>query len=526
MAADLFDIDVSPDGQYLTGAMADMAGKQKLVRFRTADLIEHKADPEVLYDFEYNSPGNFVHSPDGRYLYGSSYYTGASNLFRYDTQSKAMDVISNADTGLFRPLPLPDSSLIAFEYTAKGFVAARVPTKPLTDVAAIKYLGQAVVEKYPELKQWKLPPVDSIHPESLINSSGSYSPVRRVHPISFYPVVQGYKDTAAAGMRFEFSDPLRIAGVDATLSYSPSSSLKDSEKLHFTFVAHRWDWKLTGYYNNADFYDLFGPTKVSRKGYSLRLDHHTNLLYDTPRTLDLDWGVAGYGGVETLPEYQNVAATHSRFLRGDIALNYKFLERSLGAVDDEKGVSWRIASRGNYAGNDFFPRIYANYDRGWLLPLRNSSLWVRNSIGKSFGAPEDSFSYFFFGGYGNNWVDRGEISRYREFYSFPGVKLNEIPATSYGKSTVEWNLPPWKFRRVGSTYLYVNWARLSLFSSGLITNINNSETRGGYANLGSQLDFRIVLFTYLNSTFSTGYAGASDRYGHISGEYMISLKLL
>jgi hypothetical protein len=35
-----------------------------------------------------------------------------------------------------------------------------------------------------------------------------------------------------------------------------------------------------------------------------------------------------------------------------------------------------------------------------------------------------------------------------------------------------------------------------------------------------------VLFTYLNSTFSTGYAGASDRYGHISGEYMISLKLL
>jgi len=29
-----------------------------------------------------------------------------------------MDVISNAETGLFRPIPLADGSLIAFEYTS------------------------------------------------------------------------------------------------------------------------------------------------------------------------------------------------------------------------------------------------------------------------------------------------------------------------------------------------------------------------------------------------------------------------
>ena len=127
---DLFDIDVSPDGQYLTGAISDVSGKQKLVRFRIDDLRKRAMRrSEVLYDFEYNSPGNFVYSPDGRYLYGSSYYTGASNLFRYDFETKKMDVISNAETGLFRPLPLADGSLIAFEYTSKGFVPARVPTE-------------------------------------------------------------------------------------------------------------------------------------------------------------------------------------------------------------------------------------------------------------------------------------------------------------------------------------------------------------------------------------------------------------
>src|SRR4029077_20436819 len=135
---------VSPDGRYLTGAISDLSGRQKLVRFRVDDLRSGKGDTpfDVLYDFEYNSPGNFVYSPDGRYLFGSSYYTGASNLFRYDLETKKMDVISNAETGLFRPIPVADGSLIAFEYTSKGFIPARVPTKPIEDVTAVKYFGQ------------------------------------------------------------------------------------------------------------------------------------------------------------------------------------------------------------------------------------------------------------------------------------------------------------------------------------------------------------------------------------------------
>ncbi len=110
---DVFDIDVSPDGRYLTGSVSDLSGKQKLVRFEIDKLRQGDASFEVLYDFQYNTPGNFVYSPDGRYLYGSSYQTGVSNLFRYDFEAKKMDVISNAETGLFRPLPLPDGSLIA-----------------------------------------------------------------------------------------------------------------------------------------------------------------------------------------------------------------------------------------------------------------------------------------------------------------------------------------------------------------------------------------------------------------------------
>lgn len=524
---DFFDLDISPDGRSVTGALSDMSGRQKLVRFDVEKLLQGGGDPEVLHDFEYSSPANFVFSADGRFLYGTSYYTGASNIFRYDFQSKEMEVLSNSDTGLFRPLPLPHGTLIAFEYTAKGFVPGVVPTIPLKDVSAVKYLGQELVDKYPVFKSWKLPPPTSINLEAITTKAGHYSPVKNIRLISAYPIVQGYKNSGAGGLRMEFADPLRLAGVNLTATYSPSTALPLKERFHFGLNAHRWNWKLTSYYNNADFYDLFGPTKVGRKGYGVKLDHRTNLIFDTPRTLDLDWSVAQYGGLERLPDYQNVAASSRAFLTGKLALNYSYLERSLGAVEDgEKGVTWDVVSRINYAGSKGFPRIHGNYSRGILLPMRNSTLWLRGSAGKSFGDRNNPFANFFFGGFGNNYVDHQETSRYRQYYSFPGVELNQIGATSYAKALAEWNMSPIRFKSLGTTAMYVNWARVSLFSSGLFTNLGRASDRRTFANIGAQMDFRVVFFTYLNSTFSVGYAGATDRRGRTSSEFMISLKLL
>jgi hypothetical protein len=523
---DLFDLDVSPDGRYVVGSLSDLSGKQKLVRFEVEKLLRGDATFEVLHDFEYNTPGNFVYSPDGACLYGSSYLTGVSNLFRYDFASKKLDAISNAETGLFRPVPLPDGKLLAFEYTSKGFVAARVPTQTLEDVSAIQYYGMALLEKYPVLKSWKLPPPSSIDSKALITRAGQYVPLQNVRLISAFPMVQGYKTTAAAGMRAEFADALRIARLNVTASYSPDPNLPANERAHISFDGHLWNWQLRGYYNNADFYDLFGPTKVSRKGYALELEHTNFLIYDTPRTLQLTWNVAGYAGMDRLPDYQNVVATYSTLGQGNIGLKYSFLERSQGAVDDERGTQWGIFSQLNYAGSSALPRVWANYDRGKLLPLRNSSIWIRASAGKSYGENSNPFANFYFGAFGNNYVDHGTVSRYREYYSFPGVELNALPATSFGKLMGEWNLPPVKFRRVGTTWLYANWARLSLFSAGLGTNIGSPTARNYYTDFGAQMDFRMVLFTYLNSTFSAGYAGAMDKNGHLSTEYMLSLKIL
>jgi hypothetical protein len=382
-----------------------------------------------------------------------------------------------------------------------------------------------VIEKYPALKNWKVPALDSFNLADRQTGQGAYKPFMNMRLMSMYPIVQGYKDNTAAGVRFDFSDSLRLSRAELTLSYSPDGSLRTSERFHAGLQAHYWNWKLTAYYNNADFYDLFGPTKVSRKGYAVRVDHTKSLIYDTPRTLDLVWSLAGYGGMERLPDYQNIVATYSKFLSGRLGLRYKRLEKSLGAIEDESGTAWTIGSRTNYAGRDFFPQVFAQYDRGFPLPLRNSSIWLRGSAGQSWGDRAQSFGYYYFGGFGNNYLDRLEFSRYREYYSFPGVDLNAISARNFAKTQVEWTLPPVRFEKAGAPFLYVNWTRLALFSSGLLSNFQSSD-RSVYGNLGAQLDFRVVIFTYLNTTFSVGYAGASKRNGPTTGELMLSLKLL
>ena len=56
---DVFDIDVSPDGQFLTGAMADVSGRQKLDSISNQIELAQGRSPlfEELYDFEVQFAG-------------------------------------------------------------------------------------------------------------------------------------------------------------------------------------------------------------------------------------------------------------------------------------------------------------------------------------------------------------------------------------------------------------------------------------------------------------------------------------
>jgi hypothetical protein len=514
---DIFDLDLSPDGKTLSASLIEVTGDQELVALDVDKLLKGDSTFRTLHKFENNGPENFVFSPDGRYLYGTSYYTGVSNVFRYDFHSQKMEALTNVETGLFRPIPISADTMIAYRYTSQGFSPVVVSIQPREDISAINYLGQQVVERHPIVKSWNAGSPARINLDQVTTYAGPYSPVLQTRLGSFYPVVEGYKDTVAAGMRFNFSDPLGLNTVDLTGAVSPGE-----DKLHFKGGWDHVPWKLRLNYNATDFYDLFGPTKTSRKGHSAALSYHQFIVYNRPKTIDYTITGAYYGGLDTLPEYQNVAAPFREYatLRGE--LDYKDLRKTIGAVDFERGHQWSVAASGSVVHSDTFPRVYATYEHGFLLPLEHSSIWLRGAGGKSWGDRTNAFANFYFGGFGNNWIDWQEVRRYRDYYSFPGLELNEVGGNEFAKGSIEWTLPPMRFRRVGVPSLYTNWARLALFSSALTT---RGEGHRNVHDVGAQVDVSLVMFSNLESMFSVGYATAFEK-GDRSNEIMVSLKLL
>ena len=95
------------------------------------------------------------------------------------------------------------------------------------------------------------------------------------------------------------------------------------------------------------------------------------------------------------------------------------------------------------------------------------------------------------------------------------------------KSTAEVNLPPWRFRRVGTAGFYATWMRPALFVTGLATNIDAPSTdRHVAVDAGGQLDFRVTMLSVLDLTFSVGGAIAFEDGQLPRREAMFSLKLL
>lgn len=523
---DIYDLDISPDGRRLVAALTRPSGNQSLVTMDIAELIAGKAEPQLLSDFENSSPADFVFSPDGRYLYGSSFYSGVSNLYRVDLHTKEVRAVTNADTGYFRPVPLSADQLLAFRYTADGFLPVLLDPRPVDKVNAITFLGEQVVKAHPVLKDWKIPPPSTIDLAALHEHQGPYSPFATFHKWSLFPIVEGYKSYPAVGMRLALGDSIGYNRLAVSASYSPSTTLPSGERLHVKAAYNYLAWKVTGAYNYADFYDLFGPTKRGFRGYWLGAAYKHYLIYDQPhRTMDWGFDLTGYGNLETVPGAQNVASTAKTLGVASVNLGYKYERSSLGAVEPEKGLAWRATLTDQYAQSQHFPRLQLDLDLGTPLPLAHSSLWLRTSAGVASGDRADPFANFYFGGFRNNWVDDKPYRRFQEPVSFPGVDIDALGGKNYAKALLELNLPPVVFQHAGTTSFFANWASLALFTGGIATNIDEASVRRDVVNVGAQLDIRLVALSLHQFTVSFGYANAYEGGRKISDEFMASLRI-
>jgi Tol biopolymer transport system component len=522
-----YDLDVSPDGARLSASFGEVDGQQNVRVFDVKQLLAGDVTPVAQFDFGRAAvPSSFVFSPDGRFLYGSAYYTGVSNIYRYEIATKKVDAVTNAETGFFRPLPLGGDDLIVFRYSGQGFVPARITAAPVNDLGSITFLGQQVVEEHPVLKDWNVTTAPSVSYETIEKHTSPYHLAGGLQMESAYPIVQGYKDSQAIGYRVNLSDPLQINRLALVASYSPTTTLAGSERVHLRAEYERYDWTVRATLNNADFYDLFGPTKTGRKGYVFGVTHKSTLIYDEPRRLDLELGGNVSGNLDRLPAYQNVPVTVTRLAVVDAKLNWTNTRGSMGRVDDEKGQKASLVAEADRVDGRTVGGLYGTFDVGLPLPIEHSSVWVRSAAGASPNDAGNLFANFYFGGFGNNWVDHRTEKRYREFYSFPGTTLNAIGGRNFARSTIEWNLPPWRYRRLGTPGFYLTWMRPAIFVGALATNLDAAPIRHVATDVGAQLDFRFTVLHQLDMTLSVGGAAAFERGQQARREAMVSLRVL
>jgi hypothetical protein len=529
---DLFDLDVSPDGSTLVASMSEISGDTRLVQMPTRELLAGTTQPQVLFAFDEWAPSNFVFSPDGRFLYGSSYYSGVSNIYRYDLARKRMQPLSNAETGFFKPLPLTADSLMVLAYSQTGFVPSLMANVVPDSLSAVQFLGNAIANTRREVRDWMPPPVSELGPQPSADSARAYRARSNFILNNAYPVVEGYQNAAgdnavAGGLRVNFSDRVGATNLEVTSSYSPDARLAADERLHLRAVFRHWNWKLTGALNRADFYDLVGPTKVSRKGYAFGAQYGRTLRFDGPTSYGYSVQAATYGNLAILPEFQGVATSYRQLstLAGDFS--YKSLRKSLGAIDDELGASWTTAVRSSLANGQVYPRASVDVAKGVLLPINHSSLWFRGSAGSRLAGDRDQpLARFYFGGFANNWVDSRAIKQFRNTESFPGLDINTVSGATYAKAQVEWVSPPLRFRHVGVPTAYLRWANLTLVGTTLTTDFSESAARRRFQSAAAQLDLRLVTLSHLDSTMSFGFAVASGTGIPYRRASMVSFKIL
>ena len=149
-------------------------------------------------------------------------------------------------------------------------------------------------------------------------------------------------------------------------------------------------------------------------------------------------------------------------------MKYTNTRKSLGGVDHEKGIAWRVVGGVDHADGDSFPHIWGGIDYGVPLPLANSSAWVYAQAGIAGGQSESPLGAYYFGSFRNNYVDNRPEKRYRELESFPGFEIDQIAARKFAKLTGEVNLPPLRFAEVGTPAFFLSYARPALFGGTML----------------------------------------------------------
>ena len=312
---------------------------------------------------------------------------------------------------------------------------ARIHAAPLEDVNAITFLG---APDRPEARGRAASGSSARRRRSRSTRSRPVSSrtasVGSIRLESIYPIVQGYKDFAAVGVRANFSDPLYLNRASLTASYTPDGDLPEHERCHVEgeLAALRLDARLPGERRR-----LLRPVRAHEdepQGLGRR-----PRLQPQPRSTTCRAGSTSRPTSPTTatstacPTTRAIADELHRRARDTRAAALRGLPplaRLRGRGEGARlggRLRWATASRATSSRSSTRTSTSA-----WRCRCRTPRCGCAAAGWGPGDERHEPFANFYFGGFGNNWVDHRDEKRYRESDSFPGLEINEVGGTNYG----------------------------------------------------------------------------------------------
>ena len=521
---DIFNLAVNQTGDKLSAVFHRSNGLQSIILTDIKKLLSGG-------NFEFStltssgSPENPSWSEDGKFLYWNAFTNGVSNIYRYSFESSSVKAISHCLTGLVKPIEISRDSLLAFEYTTDGFIPVMLLNQPADYLPAINYMGQEILNKYPEVMKWVLPDSYETSDPFGYTKEKEYNALSNLNIHSFVPVVSGFQNQVVFGFFTRIGDPLLIHDFNIEVGVSPLKETPDYPLFHLKF---KYDFKqflfLEVSYNGPEFFDLFNNRKRGMLGESYKLGHTHFWKYDNPLKIKQSSTLTVYRGVEFVND-NLVRVSQPDFSVLATNLNSKNLRRSIGSSDYEFGTNfdYTLTLYGtNFDSLETAVNTYAEFSDFSTWIAHHNVLHVKFAGGYLWDNEQLVQARFYFGGFGNRGIDNDEIKQFRKVFRFPGIPIYSMMTKKFAKILFENAFPPIRFSNIELANQLLNHVDFSVYSQGLLT---RSDLGDYWIDVGAQMDLKLKHWYNLESTLSAGIAKAWSNKMN-DWEWFISLKLL
>lgn len=524
VGTDISNLAVSPDGKKLALTLHETNGSQSII---VADIEKIKNEGKFIFKTisAEGSPENPGWSNNGKQLYWNAYTNGVSNIYVYNFKNSQIYPLSNVLTGLFKPVALKNDSLVAFEFTVDGFTPVEIPNKNAGRIEAIEYLGQKLFYKNPGLTSLAITDNYSAKKSLKFTPQSNYSGLANINTFSIIPMISGFQSQKVLGVYAHFADPLIHHDLQIEIGYSPFNKIEAAPKFHFKLNYNYKQKYILGIDHNApDFYDLFNKRKRGVIGTKIRLGNKHYWIYDIPYKLEQKTEIAIYTDFEYIND-NLTRVSEPDFMVAQTILSSKYLRRSIGSSDFERGDAFTLTLRG-FGSDPNNPQYSGQIIAEWehLAPL----LWEHNTarfkLGLGYHHDNKNLiqSRFYFGGFGNRSLENAPVKQYRKVFRFPGIPIYSLDADRFVKLMIENNFPPIRFSNLSIGQQYLSHIDFSIYSQALL--VRSSQPKR-WIDIGAQLNVVFKHWFNLESTLSFGFAKAWNETGN-NTEWFISYKLL